>query len=205
MSQREITRKTFLMQCSAGFTALLVGCPGDDSTGDTANTAGTTMNDPTASPTTDPDTSDTNPSGPTTGSGPSGSTSSPTSSTTNDPDSSTGPGEESGSSTGNANACMEAVIVAEISMNHGHSLEIPMADVEAGVEQTYDASGDSGHCHEVTLTAEDFATLRAGGAVTKYSCNGGDHEYVLSCAPDPPMPGNPEAECAADPMFGACN
>ena len=103
---------------------------------------------------------------------------------------------------GGGGAACTAMITAAISANHGHSLEIPLADIEAGVDMTYSAQGTAMHCHEVTLTAADFATLKAGGSVTKHSCNGGDHEYVLSCAPGAPQPGTPD--CSQDPNFGAC-
>ena len=56
----------------------------------------------------------------------------------------------------------------------------------------------------VTLTADDFATLRAGGTVVKFSCNGGDHEYVLNCSGGAEQPGDPAKQCADDPGFGAC-
>jgi hypothetical protein len=95
-----------------------------------------------------------------------------------------------------------AMITALVSNNHGHALEIPLADIQAGVEKTYTATGTANHCHEVTLTAADFATLQGGGSVTKFSCNGGDHEYVLSCGPDGPAPGAPD--CDAEPNFGSC-
>jgi hypothetical protein len=94
-------------------------------------------------------------------------------------------------------------ITALISLNHtaqqggAHALSIPMADIMAGVEKCYDATGASTtHKHYVTLTAADFATLRSGGVVRKFTCNGGDHEYVLSCAANPPTPGTP-SQCTA--------
>ncbi len=200
-----LTRKDFLVRCAAGMTALAFGC-GDDGGGTSAGSTG----DPSGSggPSSESGTSD--PTG--------GMTSSPMTSG-NESESSSGStggrseessrggggsSSESGGTTGTESACSDAVIVAAISQNHGHALEIPLADIEAGVEKTYDASGTAGHCHEVTLTAEDFATLRAGGSVTKFSCHGGDHEDVLSCAAGAPEPGNPADDCAADPNFGSC-
>ena len=98
------------------------------------------------------------------------------------------------------------MVVAAISNNHGHALEIPLADIEAGVEVVYDASGDAAHCHEVVMTAEDFETLRNGGFVTKFSCNGGDHQFVISCAPGAPNPVDPPPECGGGgDNTGACN
>jgi len=95
-----------------------------------------------------------------------------------------------------------ALVTAAISNNHGHVLELPIADIDAGADKTYKVTGTATHCHQVTITAADFATLKGGGVVTKKSCNGGDHEYVLSCAPGAPAPGVPD--CAADPALGTC-
>jgi hypothetical protein len=76
---------------------------------------------------------------------------------------------------------MAAEITADISDNHGHELIIPMLDIMTGTTKSYNAQGDAGHDHWVELTAADFTALKAGMTVRKYSCNGGDHEYVLSC------------------------
>lgn len=94
------------------------------------------------------------------------------------------------------------MLIAAVSNNHGHALEVPYDDVIAGVEMTYSAQGTAGHCHEVTITAADFAELAGGGSITLHSCNGGDHEYVLSCAAAPPAPGPPD--CNGTPTFGTC-
>jgi hypothetical protein len=114
-----------------------------------------------------------------------------------------GQGGGSGGSGGGGDACA-AMIVAQISLNHAqpHTLEIPLADIIAGVDATYDTGGPSGHCHRVTITAADFTTLKNGGSVTVFSCNGGDHEYVLSCAPGAPAPGDPM--CDINDQTGAC-
>lgn len=205
--QRKYTRQAFMLQVASGFAALAVGCGGDDDDETGTETDATT--DPSGT------------SGSSGGSGGSSSgggseTTDATDTTTGEPGtssssggadtgSSSGEGSSSGSSSGGeASVCLEDVVVAVISMNHGHELQIPLADIEAGVETTYDATGTSGHCHEVILTAEDFATLRAGGTVIKYSCNGGDHEYAISCAKGGEQPGDPAKECAVDPGFGSC-
>jgi hypothetical protein len=104
---------------------------------------------------------------------------------------------------GGGGSMCAAMIVAQISANHGHSLVIPLADVMAGMAKTYDASGSAQHCHEVTLEDADFATLQAGGTVIKKSCNGTDHEFVISCEANPPNPQAPD--CDATPNEGSCN
>lgn len=209
MTEPTLTRQTFLLQLSCGLAAFAVGCDSDDSGGDGTDTDATT--DPTGS--TDPGTMTTDP-GTTSSSG----TTDPTDATTS-PDASSsssggadtgsssgsGSGSSSGSSSGGeASVCLEGIVAAVISNNHGHVLEIPLADIDAGVETSYDASGAAGHCHEVVLTAEDFAALRAGDTVVKFSCNGGDHEYVLSCSEGARPPGDPDRACQDDPGFGSC-
>ncbi len=96
-----------------------------------------------------------------------------------------------------------AMIVAAISQNHGHSLVVPIADIMAAVDKTYDTTGSAMHCHQVTITTADFHALQNGEVVRLKSCNLIDHEYVLSCAPNPPPPVAPD--CAADPNLGTCN
>ncbi len=207
---RTYTRQTFMRQVASGFAVLAVGCGGDDTDETGTETDATT--DPTAASGTQGTTSGTS-AGSTSSAGSSETTDTPepttgdpgTSSGGADTGSSTGGGDSSGSTTGGEiNLCPDEVLVAAISLNHGHVLEIPFADIIAGVEVSYDATGASGHCHEVVMTADDFATLRAGGTVVKYSCNGGDHEYVLSCVDGAKRPGDPAAECMDDPQFGAC-
>ena len=83
-----------------------------------------------------------------------------------------------------------------ISLNHGHELTIPIADIMAGAAKIYDARGTSAHSHFVELTADDFATLRSGGTVKKVSCNGGDHEYLLSCGTAMGMAEDPMCDMA---------
>ncbi len=186
---------------------MAVGCDSDDSDGNDTDTDATT--DPTGS--TDPGTGTTDPGTTTSG------TTDPTDATTSEGGSSSSGGADTGSSSGGeggsssgsstggeASVCVEGIVAAVISNNHGHVLEIPLADIDAGVEASYDASGASGHCHEVVLTADDFAALRAGETVIKFSCNGGDHEYVLSCSEGARPPGDPARDCQDAPDFGAC-
>lgn len=86
-------------------------------------------------------------------------------------------------------------------MNHGHALSVPIADIMAGAPMVYNAEGTAGHAHYVELTAEDFTSLQNGGTVRKVSCNGGDHEFVLSCGMPSVMPGNPM--CAMNDNCGS--
>ena len=87
-----------------------------------------------------------------------------------------------------ANLCSGASIAAVIFDNHSpgpHELIIPVADILAGTEKTYVTGGTTSHCHSVTITAANVATLRSGGVVRLESCTGTDHEYALSCGAAP--------------------
>jgi len=208
MAKPLLSRKSFLSGCAAGVTALLVGCSADDDdTGaSTGSSSGGPTTDGTTASTTETATATDSTTARTTASTTNGDSSSGDSGVT---EGSSGTTEESGSSSGgsesgSASMCTEAVIIADISNNHGHALEVPLADIEAGVEVVYDASGESGHCHQVILTSEDFAALRAGMPVIKYSCNGGDHQFVLSCVAGAPAAQDPGADCDPDPLFGTC-
>ena len=57
--------------------------------------------------------------------------------------------------------------------NHGHSLTVPAADIEAGAEKTYDITGTASHSHEVTLTADHFTSLKAGSSIQATSTSSG--------------------------------
>lgn len=174
-----LTRKNFVLGLVSGGATVAIGC-GDDA-GSGGSGGGTT----------------------TTAGGPGSTTATGGTSSTGSSSSTTGANTvATGQSTGTGMSECTMMIVAAISNNHGHALEIPLADIEAGADVTYDISATAQHCHEVTLTAADFQTLKDGGVVTKLTCNGGDHELVLSCAPGAPQPGTPD--CSADPNFGAC-
>lgn len=86
---------------------------------------------------------------------------------------------------------------------HTHTLVIPLADIMAGVTKSFESSEDVGHTHCVELTAEDFDTLKSGGVVKKPTCNGGNHEFVISCAASPPAPVNPTS-CPGGDSDGEC-
>jgi hypothetical protein len=70
-----------------------------------------------------------------------------------------------------------------IATNHGHTLVVPLADVVAGAEVTYDIQGSSGHAHSVTLTAAHFTMLQGGTQVTVTSTlgDGHDHDVTVAC------------------------
>ena len=57
--------------------------------------------------------------------------------------------------------------------------------------KVYNARGTATHDHYVQLTADDYAVLKSGGTVKKIACNGGAHEFWLSCGTSAGTPGDP--------------
>lgn len=70
--------------------------------------------------------------------------------------------------------------IGTIASNHGHSLAVPVADVQAGVEKTYTIQGNSGHDHNVTVTAANFINLSNGQAFEITSTAGGGHTHIVT-------------------------
>ena len=71
-----------------------------------------------------------------------------------------------------------------IGSNHGHTLTVSKADVNAGAQKVYSIMGSSGHDHSVTLTAADFTSLKSnnGISVTSTTGDGHTHSVSVSCA-----------------------
>ena len=80
--------------------------------------------------------------------------------------------------------CTQGTVIA-IGTNHGHTGDIPAADVAAGVEKTYNIQGRSPHPHTVTVTAADFQMLQQGAEVVLTSTldAGHTHSFTVRCAP----------------------
>jgi len=70
--------------------------------------------------------------------------------------------------------------------NHGHTLNIPAADVAAGTPQTYDITGSADHGHTVTVSAALFTQLQRGdtvmvGSTASATGDGHNHDIALRC------------------------
>lgn len=82
--------------------------------------------------------------------------------------------------------CLENGTNNTISANHGHSFNVSKEDVEAAEEKTYtlsEASTDS-HIHQITITPDQFETLKGNNqiSVTSTSDGGHTHNVTVSCA-----------------------
>lgn len=69
-----------------------------------------------------------------------------------------------------------------ITDNHGHALQIPVADLNSATAMTYNIQGTAGHGHDVTLTAAQLAQLKAGQSVTVTSTMTFSHAHDVSGA-----------------------
>ncbi len=69
-----------------------------------------------------------------------------------------------------------------ITSNHGHTINVTVADIQAGVPKTYDIMGSATHSHSVTLTAADFTALAANTNATELSTSAGHtHNVTIIC------------------------
>jgi hypothetical protein len=97
-----------------------------------------------------------------------------------------GSGGSGGTSGGN---CLANGTSNQIESNHGHTLSIPIADINAGTDKTYTFGGTADHTHNVTITAAAFAQLKqnmgtqTNSTVTPSAIYGTHaHTVLFSCA-----------------------
>ena len=67
-----------------------------------------------------------------------------------------------------------------IASNHGHSISVPIADVNAGVDKTYQIQGSSTHPHSVLITAANFASLKMMGSISVMSSLDAAHRHTVN-------------------------
>lgn len=81
-------------------------------------------------------------------------------------------------------SCIDNGTSVSIGSNHGHSLTVSKADVDAGTAKTYDITGSSGHSHSVTVSSSNFASLKDNSSVNvdSTSGNGHTHSITVTCA-----------------------
>jgi hypothetical protein len=76
--------------------------------------------------------------------------------------------------------CPNGVDDVTISGNHGHEMTVAVADIEAGVDKTYQIQGTSAHPHDVTVTAAQYQMLADGSSVTVTSSIDGAHSHDVT-------------------------
>ncbi len=94
-------------------------------------------------------------------------------------------------------AACAAAIAAQITCRHDHKLEIPTADLAAGLPKKYDIRGTNAtHGHDVTVTAAHFTALKRGETVKIFvESNYQAHNVYLSCATDWKPAARDDEEC----------
>ena len=93
-------------------------------------------------------------------------------------------GDNTGNNNTTANCLQNGATASSISGNHGHSLTVSKADIEAGANKTYSIKGSADHDHEITITAADFNTLKSNMQVGENSTTVQSHSHTvtISCA-----------------------
>jgi hypothetical protein len=89
-------------------------------------------------------------------------------------------GDDDGGGGGGGNSSC----TTDITSNHGHSMSVAPADVDAGVAKTYTLSTANGHSHDVLVSPANFSTLKGGSSVSVTSSAAGDghtHPITISC------------------------
>lgn len=86
--------------------------------------------------------------------------------------------------TGGNPDCLANGTNSNIGANHGHSISVPIADINAGVDKTYDITGSGGHPHSVTVSAVNFNMLKNNQSISVGSTlgDGHTHNVTISCA-----------------------
>lgn len=71
-----------------------------------------------------------------------------------------------------------------ITSNHGHTLSVSKADIDAGVEKSYSIQGSSGHNHTVVVTSDNFNTLKTSKTLKIESSRDSSHRHdvTVTCA-----------------------
>ena len=80
-----------------------------------------------------------------------------------------------------ASACTTPNTV--IQTNHAgaaHVMTVALADVNAGVDKTYNIMGASLHTHSVTITAAQFTQIKNGQTLALTSTSGGAHTHAVT-------------------------
>jgi len=69
-----------------------------------------------------------------------------------------------------------------ISSNHGHTLLVSKADIDAGAEKSYSIKGTSGHGHEIIVSASNFNKLKNKEQVNIESSTDSSHKHTVTVA-----------------------
>jgi len=85
---------------------------------------------------------------------------------------------------GGTKDCLANGTASSIGSNHGHLLQVSVADINNGADKQYSIQGSSGHNHDITVTAANFTTLKSNQQIQVTSTSGDNHTHsvTISCA-----------------------
>ena len=89
-------------------------------------------------------------------------------------------GDDGGSAAPDSAGASCTMPTSAISGNHGHVFAITLAEVDAGVEKTYDIKGTSPHTHSVTVNATQMGQVKNGQTLNIDSTVGGGHSHTIT-------------------------
>jgi hypothetical protein len=85
----------------------------------------------------------------------------------------------------NGGNCLVNGTAVTIGSNHGHVMNVPIADITADVGKDYDIRGtNTTHTHTVSLSKSDFDSLKLNQGVSVQSSaasDGHSHSIVVNC------------------------
>ncbi len=82
-----------------------------------------------------------------------------------------------------ATDCKNNGTSASVSNNHGHTVNVPKADVVAGTAKTYTLTTGNAHTHTVMVGAADFAKLQNNMSVSigTSTDDAHSHSVIITC------------------------
>ena len=76
-------------------------------------------------------------------------------------------------------SCLQHGTTVVIAANHGHMLQVAIADIQAGVDKTYELTGGD-HSHMVTITALQFGMLSGDQPISVRSTVEASHTHPIT-------------------------
>lgn len=100
-----------------------------------------------------------------------------------------GGGDDAGNGNGGFPPVLTSCGASAITLNHGHAVTIPVADLNSTVAKTYSIRGTADHDHEITLTVSQLQALKSGASsvpvTSTISTSAADgqhaHQVTITC------------------------
>lgn len=89
-----------------------------------------------------------------------------------------------------------------ITGNHGHSVTLPRATLEAGADGSFEIRGTADHSHALTLTGAQLSALLAGETLTLDASTTLEHSHSVTLRCGGRLPGEDPGGGDLDPDYG---